>query len=147
MSVIRSIRSAQATNSLAAVLLLGLLTAPALAHHSFAMFDRATRVTLMGTVTAFEWTNPHSYIKFDVPGKDENGAAKVTHYLIECGSPSVLANDGWKFSDFKPGDQLTLVINPLKDGRPGGSFVKATFANGRVIEVPGLPPGAALPRV
>ena len=60
------------------------LSIPALAHHSFTMFDMTKHVTLVGTVTSFEWTNPHSYIEIDVP--DEKGVAK--HWSIELGSPS-----------------------------------------------------------
>ena len=59
-----------------------LLAIPALAHHSFTMFDMTKKITLSGTVTAFEWTNPHSYIEIDVA--DESGATK--HWSIEMGS-------------------------------------------------------------
>jgi len=64
---------------------------PLLAHHSFAMFDTAKRVTMSGSVTAFEWTNPHVYIEIDVP--DEKGVVK--HWSVELGSPSILMQAGW----------------------------------------------------
>ncbi len=70
------------------------LALPALAHHSFTMFDMTKRITLVGTVSSFEWTNPHSYIEIDAP--DEKGAMK--HWSIELGSPSILMQSGWKFS-------------------------------------------------
>ena len=82
--------------------------APVLAHHSFTMFDMTKRLTLTGTVTSFEWTNPHAYIEIDVP--DEKGAVK--HWSIELGSPSILMQSGWKFSSIKTGDKVTLIINP-----------------------------------
>src|SRR3989475_11821242 len=82
---------------------------PALAHHSFAMFDTTRRVTLAGTVTAFEWTNPHAYIELDVP--DEKGALK--HWSIELGSPSILMQGGWKFKDLKYGDKVSLKISQI----------------------------------
>jgi hypothetical protein len=105
------------------------LAIPALAHHSFTMFDTTKAITITGTVTEFQWTNPHSYIEIDVP--DESGAVK--HWSIEMGSPSILQQSGWKFSNLKKGDKTTLVINPLKDGRPGGFLNTATLPDGRVL--------------
>ena len=89
--------------------------APALAHHSFAMFDYNNRITLAGTVVSFQWTNPHAFIDLAVP----DGAA-VKHYTVECASPNVLTRIGWKFNTLKAGDKVTLLINPLKSGQPGG---------------------------
>jgi hypothetical protein len=106
-----------------------LLAISAQAHHSFTMFDATKSVTLVGTVTSFEWTNPHSYIEIDVP--DEGGAVK--HWSIEMGSPSILQQSGWKFSSLKKGDKTTLVINPLKDGRPGGFLNTATLPTGKTL--------------
>ena len=113
-------------NALAAALLLAI---PVLAHHSFTMFDATKQLTITGTVTDFQWTNPHAYIEIDVP--DESGATK--HWAIEMGSPSILQQSGWKFSNLKKGDKTTLVINPLKDGRPGGFLNTATLPDGRVL--------------
>jgi hypothetical protein len=106
-----------------------LLSISAHAHHSFTMFDATKSVTLNGTVTSFEWTNPHSYIEIDVA--DEGGAVK--HWSIEMGSPSILQQSGWKFSSLKKGDKTTLVINPLKDGRPGGFLNTATLPTGKIL--------------
>lgn len=102
---------------------------PLAAHHSFTMFDMSKQITLVGTVTDFEWTNPHSYIEIDVPG--DNGVVK--HWSIEMGSPSILQQSGWKFSSLKKGDKATLVINPLKNGKAGGFLGKATLPDGRVL--------------
>jgi hypothetical protein len=112
------------------------LSLPAIAHHSFAMFDYDHRITLAGTVTKFEWTNPHAYIELDVT--DPNGGAK--HYSIECASPNVLTRIGWKFNDLKTGDKVTLLVNPLKNGKLGGMLEKATFPDGRTL-ADGNPPG------
>ena len=106
-----------------------LTAAAAFAHHSFAMFDMSKRITLAGTVTNFEWTNPHCYIEVDVP--DDSGAIK--HWSIEMGSPSILQQSGWKFSTLKKGDKPTLIINPLRDGKSGGFLVKATLADGKEL--------------
>jgi Family of unknown function (DUF6152) len=102
---------------------------PAFAHHSFTMFDMTKRITLAGSVTSFEWTNPHSYIEIDVP--DEQGGAK--HWSIEMGSPSILQQSGWKFSSLRKGDKTTLVINPLKNGKAGGFLSTATLPDGRTL--------------
>jgi hypothetical protein len=101
----------------------------ALAHHSFVMFDQTKQVTLTGSVTAFEWTNPHAYIEIDVPG--EKGA--LQHWSVEMGSPSILMQSGWKFKDLKHGDKVTVKISPLKDGKPGGLLVEAKLPDGRVL--------------
>src|SRR5947208_2459192 len=102
---------------------------PVLAHHSFTMFDMTKKNTLNGTVTAFEWTNPHCYIEIDVP--DESGTVK--HWSIEMGSPSILQQSGWKFSSLKKGDKPTLIVNPLRSGQSGGFLSKATLPDGREL--------------
>src|SRR5438045_8545489 len=99
-----------------------------LAHHSFAMFDTTKTVTLTGTVTVFEWTNPHAYIELDVP----EGAA-VKHWSVELGSPSILMQSGWKFKDLKHGDKITVRLSPLKSGQTGGLLVQATLPDGRTL--------------
>jgi hypothetical protein len=106
-----------------------LVASPALAHHSFTMFDMSQKITLTGTVTSFEWTNPHAYIEIDVP--DDTGVNK--HWSIELGSPSILLQSGWKFKSLKPGDKPTLIINPLKNGKNGGFLSQATLPDGRVL--------------
>jgi len=112
------------------VLAVSLLVAiPSLAHHSFTMFDTSKQLTLTGTVTSFEWTNPHSYIEIYVP--DESGTVK--HWSIEMGSPSILQQSGWKFSSLKKGDKTTLVINPLKTGLAGGFLNTATLPTGKIL--------------
>jgi len=127
----RSVRVAILTAGLAAIAL------PAIAHHSFAMFDTTRRVTLAGTVTAFEWTNPHAYIELDVA--DEKGAIK--HWSIELGSPSILMQGGWKFKDLKYGDKVTAVVSPLKNGQSGALLSSITMPDGRVLGNGPLPPG------
>ena len=110
------------------------LASPAFAHHSFTMFDMSKRITLAGSVTSFEWTNPHSYIEIDVP--DDQGGTNpgaVKHWSIEMGSPSILQQSGWKFSSLKKGDKATLVINPLKNGKAGGFLSTATLPDGRTL--------------
>jgi hypothetical protein len=112
------------------VLCAAIAAAPSLlAHHSFAMFDTAKRVTMAGTVTAFEWTNPHAYIEVDVA--DEKGVVK--HWSVELGSPSILMQAGWKFTDVKVGDKITVVLSPLRSGEAGGLLAQVTLRDGRVL--------------
>ncbi len=113
---------------------------PASAHHSFALFDHQNRITVTGTVVKFDWTNPHVFIQLEVP----DGTA-TKHYTVECASPNVLTRVGWKFNDIKEGDSVTLLINPLRDGQPGGMLEKATLASGRELS-DGNPPAGVFPR-
>ena len=99
--------------------------APALGHHSFAMFDTRQEVTLTGTVREFQWTNPHGWLQVEVP----RGGATV-EYSIELGSPNSMSRRGWRRTTFKPGDKVTAVINPMRDGSPGGALVYALDAKG-----------------
>lgn len=112
----------------AAALIVG-VAGSAAAHHSFSMFDQTKQVTLNGTVTAFEWTNPHAYIEVDVA--DEKGAVK--HWSVEMGSPSILMQSGWKFKDVKRGDKITVKLSPLRDGKSGGLLIEAKLADGRTL--------------
>jgi hypothetical protein len=107
---------------LAVGLLAMALAATAYAHHSFAMFDQSQQVTLKGTVREFQWTNPHAWIHLDVP--NANGVKDT--WQVELNSPNNLKRQGWKSTSIKPGDQVTLVLNPLKDGSKGGLFVSVT---------------------
>jgi hypothetical protein len=110
-----------------------------MAHHSFAMFDTTKSTTLTGTVSKFEWTNPHAYIEIDVP--EGNG---VKHWSIEMGSPSILMQSGWKFKDLKHGDKITVKLSPLRSGELGGLLVQATLPDGRVLgNGPGRGPAPA----
>jgi hypothetical protein len=132
-------------NSRVALLLMGILTlgaGVATAHHSFAIFDTAKTVTLEGSVTAFEWTNPHAYIEIDVT--DEKGVVK--HWSVEMGSPSILQQSGWKFRDLKHGDKVKVSLNPLRSGQSGGLLIQATLPDGRVLgNGPGRGPATATP--
>jgi hypothetical protein len=106
---------------------------PAAAHHSFAMFDQKKIVTLSGTVREFQWTNPHAFLEIDVP---EGG--KTTRWSLELNSPNNLKRQGWSRSAVKAGDKVTVRMNPLRDGQPGGLFLDLKFPNGKVLDS-GLP--------
>jgi len=102
---------------------------PALAHHSFAMFDQRKIMTLEGTVTEFQWTNPHTFIEMDVPA-----AGRVVHWSIELNSPNNLRRQGWTRTSLKRGDRVTLRMNPLRDGKHGGLFLDVRLPDGRVLD-------------
>ncbi len=108
------------------------IAGPRPAHHSFAMFDTARTITLEGTVTAFEWTNPHAYIELDVVVEDGE-EREVRHWTIELGSPSILMQSGWKYNDVKAGDRVSATVNPLRDGQPGGLLGRVTIPDGREL--------------
>ena len=114
-------------------------SAPALAHHSFAMFDAEKTVTLKGTVKEFEWTNPHSWLRVMVT--DDTG--KTQQWALEMGSPGQQSRVGWKPDAVKPGDQVTVTIHPLNHGSRGGQFVFATLPNGMMLGNGGQRPNAA----
>lgn len=103
--------------------------AAALAHHSFAMFDQSKMLPLKGTVHDFQWTNPHAYIDLDVPDVHGN----IALWKIELNSPNNLERQGWHIHTLLPGDKVTVVINPLRDGQKGGLFVSVKLPSGRVI--------------
>jgi hypothetical protein len=110
--------------ALAALLLAG---ASAQAHHSFAMFDHDHQIKITGTVTHFQWTNPHVYIDMDVT----NNQGESKHYTIECANPGILDRIGWKFNMIKEGDRITTIIAPLRTGEAGGLLKQVTLADGR----------------
>lgn len=101
---------------------------PALAHHSFAMFNNEKSLTLEGSVKEFQWTNPHSWVQVIV--KDPSG--KEVEWSIEAGSPNGLSRQGWSRRSAKPGDRAVVVIHPMKDGSNGGSLVSLVI-NGEKV--------------
>jgi hypothetical protein len=104
--------------------------APALAHHSFAMFDFQASKTVTGTVEQFDWTNPHTFIWLQVP-TGSGGAAE--RYGFEGMSPNYLGRRGWSKSTLKPGDKVTVTYHPLKDGSKGGTYQKVMLSDGKEL--------------
>ena len=111
--------------TLAAALLAPL---PALAHHSYAMFDMTKNVMLKGSVVKFKWQNPHSWIELDVPvsGKNERWA-------IEATAPANLVQEGWKRTSLKPGDRMRIWVHPLRSGARGASYVGVRLPDGSTL--------------
>jgi hypothetical protein len=116
------------------------LAVPALAHHSFAMFDQTKKVVLKGKVTQFQWTNPHAFIEMDVPGA--RGA--VTRWSVELNSPNNLTRQGWRRTSVKPGDMVEVTINPLRNGKPGGLFNAVVLPDGKRLSERAFDGGGAV---
>lgn len=116
------------TNRCLPVTALLLFVSPCLAHHSFAMFDQTRTVTLQGTVKELQWTNPHCYLQVLVASQNV-----TAEWSLEMHSPLSMYRFGWKPGSFKPGDRVTVMLNPLKDGANGGRLLSAIDANGRTL--------------
>jgi hypothetical protein len=113
-----------------------LFAATALAHHSTAMFEWGKEKKLEGTIDKFEWTQPHSFIWINVPGKD----GKMQTWGLEGMSPSWLGRHDWSSRSLKAGEKISVDFYPLRDGRSGGFFVRVKTADGRTLEgLPGRP--------
>jgi len=103
---------------------------PVLAHHSFgAEYDAKQPVTLKGTVTKFEWTNPHARFYIDV--KDESG--NVTNWNLELASPNVLNRQGWTRHSLNIGDAITVEGSRAKDGAHMANARSVTLSDGKVV--------------
>jgi len=112
-------------------------TVPAFAHHSFAMFDYSREVTVTGEVKEFRWINPHIHILINVA----DGKGGVVEWDIEGGTPNTQRRNGWRADIIKPGDKISVVIRPLKNGDNGGNLIRAMRGDGTPIG--GSPRGGA----
>jgi hypothetical protein len=112
-----------------ALAVLALAGAPAVAHHSGAMFDAEVLLTLQGTVTRFDYVNPHSWLYVNVANDD----GTFTEWGFELDAPPRLRRLGVSPNFWHGGDSITLKTNPLKDGRPAGHLVGAVTVAGRTF--------------
>jgi Family of unknown function (DUF6152) len=103
---------------------------PAVAHHSFAMFDAQQTITLEGKVKQFEWTNPHAWLRVMV--NDEKSGKEVL-WALELSSPSRLVTMGLRADSVKPGDAVSVTFHPMKDGTRGGQFIQAVLPGGKKV--------------
>ena len=113
------------------------LAVPLGAHHGAASFDTGKELTLRGTVTEWIWSNPHCFLKFDV--KDES---RTRSWMVETQNPTDMSRRGWARTSFKPGDQVTVMVEPMKGGLPVGRIRSVILANGQTLVAIAAAPAA-----
>lgn len=117
-----------------------LVSVPLVAHHGAAALDTGREITLKGTVTEWIWSNPHCFLRFDA--KDDTGT--VRNWAVETQNPTTMTQRGWSRTSFKAGDEVTVTIEPVKNGQPVGRILTAVMANGqKLIAATASTPGAA----
>jgi hypothetical protein len=108
---------------------------PTMAHHGNSAYDEEKPITLRGTVTEFDWANPHAQIYFDVKGEKGH----VAHWGCETLSPGKLMRSGWSKDSVKPGDQITITLVAAKNGAPVGFLRKLVLGDGRQLGITEAP--------
>jgi len=117
-----------------------LASATLAAHHGNASFDTSKQVTLKGTVTEWIWANPHCFLKIDA--MDDTGGVRT--WALETQNPIGMTQRGWSRKSFNVGDQVTVVLEAVKNGAPIGRIVKITLQDGSTLSagtLPNTPPG------
>jgi len=119
----------RAISSWIAIAALLIAAPPSFAHHSRAMFDIARNVTYQGIVREYRWENPHSHIVVTVaPGAKD--PSTVGTWDIEASSVRLMIAEGWSRTSYKPGDPITVVAHPMRDGSKGALLFYAIEPNG-----------------
>ena len=104
-------------------------SAPVSAHHGSAAFDTGKKVVMKGTVTKWFWANPHCFLSFDA--QDQSG--QVAHWVVETSNPPDMINRGWTKQSFKPGDEITATVEPVKNGQPVGRLLQVVLPDGKTL--------------
>ena len=115
-----------------AIVLMGVslfVARPSLAHHSRAMFDMSKNVTYTGIVKEYRWQNPHSQIVITV-GADAKDPSTVGTWDMEASSINIMVSQGWNRMTYKPGDPITIVAHPMKNGSKGALLFYAIKPDG-----------------
>jgi len=116
-----------------------ILALPLLAHHGNAAYDTEKKITVKGTVVQWLWANPHCVLQFDAT--DDSG--QVVHWGAETENPTTMTHSGWTKTSFKPGDEVTVTMITVKNGKPIGRIVEVQLPNGQKLAgrvIPQLPP-------
>lgn len=108
-----------------------MVCSPTFAHHGTSAYDMTKPITLKGIITRFELVNPHSVVYFDVT--DDKG--NVVHWVAESIGPGRAFRAGWTRDSLKPGDHVTITLNPAKNGQPVGFLQKVVLANGKELTI------------
>jgi hypothetical protein len=123
--------------TLGVALVLLAASVPLLAHHGAAQFDVGKKVTVKGTVVEWFWANPHCFLRFDAAGDD----GQVVRWAVETQSGPNIVPQGFTKQTFKVGDEVTVTLEPVKNGRPLGRLLRVVLADGST-----LPLGASNPQ-
>ena len=100
------------------------------AHHSFNMFALDKIVTVSGTVKDYQFKMPHVWFYMLLPAAQ---GGEPEEWGFECHSPNLVARKGWKISTLSPGDKITVIMHPMKDGSRAGSVIRVVLADGRTL--------------
>jgi len=114
---------------------LALMSLPAIAHHGVAGYDLTKTITLHGTVTRFDWSNPHCVIHMEA----KSAGGEVQNWTIELAAPSLLTRMGWNKNVMKAGDDITADLHPAQNGAPVGISGTITFQLKIVVNGQPLP--------
>ena len=106
-----------------------MVSVPLSAHHGNAAMDAGKKLVLKGTVTDWLWANPHSVLGFDV--KDDSG--NIVHWSAEANNPADMVERGWTKNSIKIGDQVTVTVEPVKNGKPVGRILQVVLPGGQVL--------------
>ncbi len=107
------------------------VSVPVFAHHSSFAFDNESTLIIKGRVTEWFWANPHCLLKLDVT----TDSGEVVRWVTETQAPANMIDAGWRKSDLKPGDEVTVTVRPARNGNPVGSIVRIEFADGKTLQV------------
>lgn len=105
------------------------VSVPLFAHHGNSSLDTGKKVTINGTVTQWLWANPHCWLKVDV--KDDSG--NVVNWVVETNNAADMMEKGWSKQSFKVGDQVTVTLEPVKNGKPAGRIIEVVLPNGQTL--------------
>jgi hypothetical protein len=108
------------------------------AHHGNAAYDTDKKITVKGTVTQWIWANPHCVLQFDAT--DESG--QTVHWSTETENPTTMSHSGWSKSAIKIGDEVSVTMVTVKNGKPIGRIVEVVLPSGQKLEgrvIPALP--------
>jgi hypothetical protein len=114
------------------VLAAAMWASAASAHHSFALFDMSKLVTISGTVTEWQWANPHSWLYMAVRKAD----GTTERWAFECSSPNMMIRWGWNKNDIHVGDKITVDGHVARDGKTVASVQTLFLANGKILADP-----------
>jgi uncharacterized protein DUF6152 len=102
---------------------------PLFAHHGTAVLDTNKTLTMKGNVTEWDWSNPHCLLQFDI--KSEGG--QIVHWIAETQNPAEMVSLGWGKASFKPGDEVTVTLMPVRNGHPYGRIKLVVLHDGKTL--------------